>query len=211
MSKSISQSQAEALAEGFLDNIGEDFKPTKSLSKIIMTAGYILDQAQKNLNKVDRVASGKLSESMQINNPREEDDNIIVELSMLFYWKFIDEGVKGYISQTPNSPYSFKNLIVSKKMLANIKKWLTKEGLKANAKGQGKSISKREKKRFQKSSIKKNQIEVAAYAISKSVKAKGLKKTNFLNDALNDGERFAQENIGKGFKIDVKESIPKNI
>lgn len=207
MAKTISQAQAEALAEGFLDDIGEDIKPTKTLSKLFLACAKIIEEAQNNLNSSDRVASGALSESMKIIDPVNEGKNIRIDISMLHYWKFVNDGVKGVKSGQPNSKYAFKNLIVGKKMLKAIRKWLVKEGLKTKAKGQGRPISKRERKR----KTITDKTTSAAYAISRSIKAKGLKKTNFLTKAIKEGNKFLKSELGKGFKADIIEAIPKKL
>src|ERR1044072_112479 len=207
MAKSISESQAKALADGFLDDLGEDFKPSKTLSKFFEVVGKLIEEAQNNLNSADRVSSGALSDSIKAIDSIIEGKKIRVDISMLYYWKFIDKGVKGVKSGKPNSPYSFKNLYPSKKMLKAIKKWVTKEGLKAKAKGQGKPINKRERKR---KSVT-NATNDIAYAISRSIKAKGLKKTNFMTNAVKEANKFAKKELGKTFAIDVLESLPKKI
>lgn len=207
MAKSISQAQAEALAEGFFDDIGEAFQPVKATSKLILAAGKIVEEAQNNLNKSDRVASGALSESLTIIDPVKEGNKIRIDISALPYWKFINDGVKGVKSGQPSSKYSFKNMFVGKKMVKAIRKWLIREGLKTKAKGQGKPVSKREKKR---KSITDTSNSIA-YAIAKSVKANGLKKTNFLTKAVREGNKYAKDQIGKGFKADIIDSIPKKI
>jgi hypothetical protein len=209
MAKTISQAQAEALAEGFLDGLGEEeFKPTKTLSQLVLVCGKIIEEAQNNLNSSDRVSTGALSESIKIIDPVVEGSKIRIDITMLYYWKFINEGVKGVVSKKPNSKYSFKNLYVSKSMLKALKKWVAKEGLKTKAKGQGKPISKRERKR---SKIKTDKTASAAYAIGRSVKAKGLKKTSFLTKAIKEGNKFAKDKLGKSFALDIVEAIPKRI
>jgi hypothetical protein len=207
MAKTISEAQADALADGFLDDLGDDFKPKKTLSKLFMVCAKIVEEAQDNLNSSDRVSSGALSESIKIIDPVSEGKNIRIDISMLYYWKFINDGVKGVKSGQPNSKYAFKNMFVGKKMLKAIRKWLLKEGLKTKAKGQGKPISKREKKR---TSIT-DKTTSAAYGIAMSVKAKGLKKTNFFTKALKEGNKFAKKELGKSFKLDIIEAIPKKL
>lgn len=207
MAKSITEAQANALAEGFFDGLGEDFKPTKSLSKLFLVCGKIVEEAQNNLNSADRVSTGALSESLKIIDPVIEGKNVRIDISMLYYWKFINDGVKGVKSGRPSSKYSFKNLYPSKKMVKAIRRWVIKEGIKAKAKGQGKPVTKREGKR-------RNITDTTtstAYSIARSVKAKGLKKTNFFTNALKEGNKYAKEQIGKGFKVDIIDAIPKTI
>src|SRR5574341_1284636 len=201
MPKTISEAQANALASGFLDTIGskdEEFKPKKSLSKLIEIGAFILEDANDNLNTSDRVSSGALASSMKIKDPVSFGNQIIMDIEMLEYWKFINDGVKGVKSGRPNSKYSFKNLFVGKRMLNNIHRWLKKEGVKAKTKTGGKAISKRERKRRKITDVSRS----TAFAIAKSVKAKGLKKTNFFTKAVAAGKKKAQQELGKSLALD---------
>lgn len=210
MPKTISEAQADALSDGFLDTIGsdeEEFKPKKSLSKLIQIAAFILEEANDNLNSADRVSSGALASSMKIKDPVSFGNQIIMDIEMLEYWKFINDGVKGVKSGRPNSKYSFKNLYVGKNMLNKIHRWLKKEGVKAKTRTGGKPISKRERKRSKITDTSKS----VAFAISKSVKAKGLKKTNFFTKAVAAGQKKAKEELGKSLALDIIETIPKKL
>lgn len=207
MAKSIGEAQAQALADGFLDDLGEDFKPQKTLKNFFLVVAKFVEEATDNLNKADRVSTGALSDSIKIIDPVIEGKKIRVDISMLYYWKFINDGVKGVISGRPSSQYSFKNLFVSKKMLKALRKWVVKEGIKMKATGQGKPITKRERKRKKITDTS----TATAYAISRSVKAKGLKKTNFVTNALKAADKYAKKELGKGFTADIIDAIPKSI
>lgn len=211
MAKSISQAQADALASGFFDSLGtdksEEFTPRKTLGKFILIAGKIIERANENLNKSDRVSSGALIDSHKITDPVKTSKEFRIDITALYYYKFIDMGVKGFVSKTINSPYSFKNLYVGGKMLKNLQKWLRKEGLKAKTNVGGKPISSREKRR----SKITDKTKSTAYAIGRSVKAKGLKRTNYFSNALKYGNKLVKDELGKSLKVDVIESIPKKL
>jgi hypothetical protein len=210
MAKSIEKAQADLLSTNFLDKIGskESFKPEKSLSAILQIAGTIVQEAQNNLNKSDRIATGKLSESLTILDPIKTGNEIVCEITALYYWKFIDKGVNGN-KKSRGSQYSFKNYPPGEKMINAIETWIKSEGGKFRATGQGKTITKREKRRKAFNETKdKNSL---AWAISVSIKQKGLKKTNFLTDAIKKGNSKSKELLGKALKIDILESLPKEI
>lgn len=203
----ISQAQAKALAEGFLDTVGSrDLNPVESMSALILLAGSLVDQAQQNLNKVDRVASGSLSESMKVLNPESVGNNVRIDVIANFYYKFIDKGVKG-VEGGSTGTYSFKNLHVSKRMMEAIRKWLLREGLKARTHTGGKPIVKREAKRKKITSTSTQ----AAYAIARGIKKTGLKRTNFFTDAVRTTRQQAKTQLAKGLKLDIINALPKKI
>jgi hypothetical protein len=207
MAQSISKSQADALADGFFDTIGsskDELQPKGTLSVLYQLAGGLVNEAQNNLNSSDRVASGALSASMKVLNPEQLGKVIRVDIEALYYYKFIDAGVKGTSGGV--GQYSFKNNFVGRKMQEAIRKWLVKEGLKDRT-GRHKPISKRETRRR---SITETSRRVA-FAIAKAVKKKGLKRTNFFSKALKSTKDKSKQELSKGFKIDIINSLPKKL
>src|SRR3954468_8902063 len=95
----ISQAQAEALTEGFLDDIGSNDKgalrPKASFTEIILLAGELVDSAVKNLNDANKVSSGELSKSLTAGQPHLIGSILQVDVSMNFYGLFVNSGVKG--------------------------------------------------------------------------------------------------------------------
>ena len=211
MAKSISQAQGRALALGFLDKIGgnsDDFQPVRTLGAFYNIAGVIVEEAQANLNKSDRVSSGALSDSIIIIDPVEVDGKIAINISAAFYWKFVDKGVKGYRGRGNSTEgYKFKNGHVSKKMMQALRQWVIREGIKAKTNVGGKPITDREKKR---KSITDTSASTA-YAIGFSIKRNGLKKTGFMTKAIKTGERAAKKLLGQALVIDIADSLPKQL
>jgi hypothetical protein len=207
MATSISKAQAKLLADNFLDSIGskEDFKPKNSLSALFEVAGFLIETAQKNLNKADRVSSGALSESMKVLNPERRGKIIVIDIELLYYYIFHDLGVRG--TKKGSGKFAFKNDFPSKKMVKSIQRWLRKEGLKAKTDVGGKPITKREAKRKSISDATKG----AAYAIARSVKQKGIKKTLFWTNAIKATERKAEQELGDAFVVDVLDAIPSKL
>jgi hypothetical protein len=207
MATSISKAQADALAKGFFDSIGssEDLKPTETLSALYLLAGGLVDDAQKNLNKADQVASGKLSESLKVLNPESVGRNVRIDISALYYFKFLNEGVKG--TKGGSGKYAFKNNKVGGKMLTSIRKWLIREGLKSRTRTGGPAITKRESRR---KSITETSNSVA-YGIAVGVKMKGIKRSNFFTDAVRTTQAKAKDQLAKGLKLDIINSLPSKL
>lgn len=209
MAISIGKAQAKALAEGFFDNLGskDELQPRESYSELIQIAGELVDAAQTNLNKSDKVASGALSSSLKIRSPELVGKSLRVDIEALFYWQFIDKGVKGTKGGNANAEFSFKNNYVGKRMKEAIRKWLIREGLKAKTKTGGNPITKREGKRL---SITETSNRVA-YSIGVSVKQKGLKRTNFMARAVSTARGLVKDRMGKALKVDIISAIPKKL
>lgn len=207
MATSISKAQAKLLSTGLLDSLGskEDFKPRNSLTALFEVAGFLVEEAQKNLNKADKVSSGALSESITILDPERKGKIIVIDVELLYYYIFIDLGVKG--TKKGAGRFSFKNDFPGKKMVKAIHKWLKKEGLKAKTNVGGKPITKREARRKSITDTSKS----TAYAIARAVKQKGIKKTLFWTNAVAKTERKADDLLGEAFIIDVLDAIPSKL
>src|SRR5690349_7138319 len=134
MATSISKAQAEALNNGFFDQFGvtkDSLKLKGTFGKLVTLAGVLVEEAQRNLDRSDRVASGALYDSIKVLDPRVINGVLFeVDIELLFYFAFIDAGVKGTKRGSSGAGYSFKNDKPSKKMVAAFAKWIAKEGLK---------------------------------------------------------------------------------
>lgn len=206
MAKSISQAQAEALSQGFFNNIGsdEDFEPVETQSTLIQLAGDLVGTAQENLNAADANATGALSESLKILNPEITGDKVRVDIEALDYYRFKDQGVKGTRGGT--GKYSFKNERVGRRMLNAIRKWVIRENLKMRATRKYSAISRRESRRKRITDTSYN----TAYAISIAVKRKGLPRTMFFTNAVIKTQGRLKE-LGGALKIDIINIIPKKL
>jgi hypothetical protein len=212
VAKSISQAQAEALASGFFDELGstlegkEALVPKRSLSVLYQLAGELVDEAQKNLIKSNKIATGKGSESLRVENPKRVGKMIHITVSMLYYLRFVNKGVNGTKkSQGSESKFRYPN--PSKKHVAAIESWMKRGGISSRARDVSKygTHGKNEKKNKEISTLG------AAYAVARSIKIKGLKKTGFLDKAIESTERRAKQQLGAALKVDVINSLPKSI
>jgi len=184
--------------------------------KALETALYniaveFITAATDNLNKADRVSTGGLLESIKPSEIIVLGKKMTINISVLDYYKFIDQGVKGWKSGEPaNSPYAFKapdgkSGKKSSEMVTAIRKWLVKEGLKSNAtsKNPKHAISARESRRQKITDTATS----TAIMIAGIVRSKGLKRTNFWTDAEETASNFAKKEFETALTISVINSL----
>lgn len=201
---SISKSQAEALAEGFLDNLGsskEGLQPRETFTEIILLAGELIEEAQNNLNKSNRHTSGRLSESLIGDEPTLNGSVFRIDVLMNFYGAFVNKGVKGTRSGRSLAGYSFKNEVVSSSMHKAISDWIK------SARTATRSVKKY--KGYGKHETKQKTISQydTAYAIARSIKQHGLKPTGFLDKAVASTERKVADRLGAALRVDVIDGL----
>jgi hypothetical protein len=96
---SIAKAQAQALAEGFLDSLGSSDKsglrPKETLSELIVLAGELIEDAQKNLNASNANHTGKLSESLIAGEPVQNGTAVELDIMMNFYGQVRQQGRQG--------------------------------------------------------------------------------------------------------------------
>lgn len=196
---SITKSQAEALAAGFLNNLGtnESLQPKETFTEFILIAGEFIEDAQNNLNRSNSIATGKLSASLKISEPKQTGKIITVDITMNSYGQFVNKGVKG--TKSGQGKYRFKNDNPSRKMVKAIADW---------QKG-GRSRSFNVKRAYGKNEAKNKAISQidAAYAIARSIKQHGIKATGFIDKAIKTTSSKVRDRLGAAFKIDIINSI----
>jgi hypothetical protein len=201
---SISKQQAGALAEGFLDNLGSsksDFQPRETYTEVFLLVGELIETAQKNLNKANRIASGSLSESIIGDEPVKNAGVLRVDILMNFYGAFVNKGVKGTRSGSSRAGYSFKNEVVSQNMYDAIKNWIETARIKIRSVKKYKGYGKHEVKQKTLASYD------SAYAIARSIKIHGLKPTGFMDDAIAKISDKVQRRLGAALAIDVIDGL----
>lgn len=204
---SISKAQAEALAEGFLDDIGTDrsgIYPRKTMSEAILLAGELILVAQNNLNQSNNIASGNLSKSLIAHDPVASGSVMRVDVFMNFYGRFINKGVKGTKSGSSTAGYSFKNEIVSENMQAAIKAWLDRGKISTRSVKKYKGYGNHERKMKRLGSLAEAD---ASYAVARSIKQKGIKPTGFMDKAIVTTQRKVRDRLGAALKIDIINSF----
>lgn len=202
---SISNMQAVALAEGFLDNIGTDdkgnLKPKNAYTEAILLVGELIADCQNNLNASNKISSGALSASLVANEPYEASGAFTVDMMMLYYGLFVNKGVKGTRSGRSTANYSFKNEIISHKMYKAIQEWIDRGKITTRTVKKYKGYGRHETK--QKSVA---QLD-SAYAVARSVKMHGLKPAGFLDKAVTSLRSKVSNRLGAALRIDITTAL----
>lgn len=196
--------QAEALAESFLDDIGsskDELQPRGVYSELILLAGEMVEDMQNNLIKSRAISSGALAESIVADEPEKKGDELIINIMMNFYGKFVNAGVKGTRRGKSTAGYSFKNEVPSTKMVKAIADWIKRA-----------QISVRTVKKYDghgKHEVKQKSVAEldGAYAIARSIKQKGLKPRGFIDKAAATTTRKVRDRLGAALKVDIIDSI----
>jgi hypothetical protein len=218
MAKSIKQLQAELLDEGLLNRLGaqrEDLsKLTLTEQLLIRSAANFIERVKQNIEVLGISDTGALSDDISQGELTKQGGTYSISLgypansAAAKYYDFVNKGVRGVKSQTPNSPYSFENLGVSRKFQDNILSWIKRNNVQSDV-----AITKRQSKRQSLSkmaSAATNQKSLA-YAVAVGIKKKGLRKTGFFDNAVDNifGVYFATA-VSKIAGQDIKILIRQN-
>lgn len=222
MAKSTRQLQAELLDDGLLERLGaqrEDINKLPLLERLlIQSAANFIIKVKENIEAQGISDTGALSDDISTGELTKQGG--IYSISVGYpanskaakYYDFVNKGVKGVKSGTPNSPYSFKTLGVSTSMRNNILSWIKRNNVKGDVaitKGQAKrqSLSKMVSQATKQKSL--------AYVVARSIKKKGLRKTGFFDNAVETifGGDFAtavSKVLGQDIKIFIKQNGNNN-
>jgi hypothetical protein len=219
---SISQAQAKAIADGFLNKIGE--QPMKSdelpvIEQLLKDFGVdFIKQAQYNLEKNGSISSGN------INDIRMEFTKFgtIYTLSLGYpesepaskYWDYVNKGVQGYGGKNakPNntdSKYKYKTPYPNRAMASSIFSWLNKarKSIRSDKYSVTETASRKKNLGLKKLLTDADNKRKLAYAISSKIKRDGLKATHYFDKAADEvfGDEFQEiMNAALGFDVEIK-------
>jgi hypothetical protein len=213
MALSISKSQQNYLKTVHLNEIG-DVKTSSGVKleaveeALIELAVLFKVMAEKKLDIAQAISSNFLAESIQFEAVKFFGGVYSIDINVASYYKFVDAGVKGIQDEKGgSSPYSFKNLHVSKSFQEQVRKWLIREGLKVRTSSARKLPIKHESKGHAFKNADKT--SALAYAVATSIKKKGLKPTHFWTDTAREINARLAETIGQGFAIDLVNELTR--
>lgn len=202
----ISRAQAELLATDFLNSIGSkpeysDIEMSETLISLIELAGTLILNATKNLEKGGHVSSGALIASLKVLDPEVVNNVIQLDIESLDYLQFLNKGVKG--TKRGSGDFAFKSSFPSAKMVTAIAEWMKRGGL--STRNIKKSVSKLERKNKSISQLDH------AYAVARSIKMNGIKRTGFLDKAVSATQSVARAKLGKALAVDIIKSLPTTL
>jgi hypothetical protein len=208
---SISKAQALAIADGFLNRLGE--QPMKQgelpvIETLLKNFGAdFITTAQENLRANGSIASGAINDirlqftkfstnyTLSLGYPKSEKASK--------YWDFVNKGVKGTknIKADSKTPYKFNP---SKKSIpiSAVQGWLGYNKLKVTA-----------VKTYRKLGVETKAIDAKkslAYLVARSIHRKGLRSTHYFDNAQKEvfGQNFydvMEAALGKDIQIKIRQ------
>jgi uncharacterized protein YlzI (FlbEa/FlbD family) len=202
----ITQSQKIQLDNGFVGSTGS-FNFSEVTAKeinalLIERAELFKDVWIEQLNSKKIIASGNI-ENVDYKIVQ-TGSSATLNISFANYAKFVDKGVMGVVSKSPNSPYKFKNTFAmsldGRKSIAN---WLRSGKAKVTTKDVNKYGAKGIERKFKKISDFDRSLNTLIY----NIKAYGIKKRNFIEPTIKKSlqgfEKELGEAIGKTITINI--------
>ena len=184
---------------------------------IINYAAKFIIQVQKNLIKANKTDTGRLETEIQQGDLIKADGSYLIDIGYLKtseaakYYDFVNKGVKGFKSGTPNSPYRFRSAFPSMNgpMVTAIQKWVKRNSKLARREDQKYNLSGLQKKR--KSISELNTGRTTAYLIARKIKQRGLPKTGFFDNAIDEvfNEQFYSKMakaVGGDLRVYIKQA-----
>lgn len=178
---------------------------------MIRFASIFIKRVQDNLKKANKVDTGTLSTDISQGDLIKEGSAYSLDIGYPVgsngsrYYDFVNKGVKGFKSGSPNSPYSFKSAYpsINGPMVTAIQKWVKRNALSQRREDQKYNLSGLQKKR--KSVAQLNTGRTTAYLIARKIKQRGLPKTGFFDNAIDEvfNQQF-YDKMAKALGADVR-------
>jgi len=193
----------------------EDYQSTDTLPFVEQTilnyAAKFIFQVQDNLRKANKVDTGTLSTDIAQGDIIKQGASYSLDIGYPVgsdgarYYDFVNKGVKGFKSGTPNSPYRFRSAFpsINGPMVTAIQKWVKRNALSSRREDQRFNLSGLQKKR--KSVAQLNTGRTTAYLIARKIKQRGLPKTGFFDNAIDEvfNQQF-YDKMGQAIGADVR-------
>lgn len=187
----------------------DDFAKAASdtLTDIVMAwCNEGIDAMRKKIQKNVRTGGAStLAQSMATTPSKITASKVSIDIVAdkdAYYWKFVDKGVKGVKkNKAGNTPYKFKTIGASKKMVDSFKSYIARTGSKSMT---GKKLTSKNKKK------QASAIEQEAKAMAVATKIGGIKPVRFVSEATNKKmvEKLVNE-VAKGLGATIKVSIKR--
>jgi len=159
---------------------------------MIRYASIFIKRVQDNLKKANKVDTGTLSTDITEGALLKDGSTYSLDIGYPKgsagekYYDYVNKGVKGFTSGQPNSPYTFHSAYpkMNGPMVTAIQKWVKRNALASRSEDQKYKLSGLQKKR--KSVAQLNTGRTTAYLIARKIKQRGLPKTGFFDNAIDE-------------------------
>lgn len=222
MAKSVSQLQQEFVNNekllqdlSKLEEVGIGNLPVTE-KIIIEYAINFIKKVQENLKQLSKIDTGGLEKGVSkgelINNAGAYSIEIgyPADSKSAKYYDFVNKGVQGFTSKSPNSPYKFRNAnpSINGPMVIALQKWMKRQGLVSRKETKSTTISSLQRKR--KTVSEMDSSRQGAWLLARKIKGRGLPKTGFFDNAIDEyfGEGFAEvmaKSVGADIRVGVKQ------
>jgi hypothetical protein len=199
-----------------------DYASLKELpfvEKVILSyAAKFIIQVQKNLISADKTDTGRLEDDIQQGDLIKTGGSYLIDIGYpktsegAKYYDFVNKGVKGFKSGSPNSPYKFRSAYPSMNgpMVTAIQKWVKRNAKLARREDQKYNLTSLQRKR--KSVSELNTGRTTAYLIARKIKQRGLPKTGFFDNAIDQvfNEQFYNKMakaVGGDVRVYIKQAV----
>lgn len=207
---SFSRVQHEALADGFIDLLGEDaknFAPVElsdTKNTIEQLAAIYIGIVADKINEKDVVSSGRMADEMAPTMLQVDGPIFRIGITAPEYSTYQDEGVNGWAVDR-GSRFSFRTRGVNPdgEMVKSVKQWIQREG--SSARNVKRAVTSREAK----GKRMPDATTSAAVRASYFIKRKGIKPRHFWKDATEEFKSVMEKELGVAIKIDVINCITK--
>lgn len=222
MAKSINQIQNEIAANEQLLNelskieeIGTGNLPvTERL--IIEYAVQFIKKVQENLKQLNKIDTGSLVRDVAKGELQNQSGAYSIEIGYpassksAEYYDYVNKGVQGFKTKSPNSPYKFRNASPSSSgpMVLALQKWMKRQGIFSRKETASTTTSGLQRKR--KSISELDSSRQGAWLMARKIKSRGLPKTGFFDNAIDEyfGDTFGAamaKAVGADIRVGVKQ------
>lgn len=201
---------------------GGELKLSKVEAIMFEAADKFLKLAVARINAKKKVDTGNLSDiivtPIQFKNNKYsitigyEKSNPASE-----YYDFQNKGVRGLKSQQPNSPYKFRTLSVSQKMVDAILRWYLRHKNYVRNEDQRKNLTalQRKRKTLAQAADPLKKLKQAALNTAKNIKKRGIGRVGFFDDNIPKafGEDFQKKlatALGQDVALTIKNTFNGN-
>jgi hypothetical protein len=168
-----------------------------------------IEEAQKNINNKGLTSKGNMSDLVFNIEQTKSGYTISVGYDQnnpaSKYYDFQNKGVAG-VGKTIASPYSFKSIYPSRKMVTEILLWLrtAKNASRFEDQKKGLSALQTKRKTLGEAVDQSKRLSSTAYAIATGIKKAGIKQSLFFDDAIS-------KTFGKDFINKVSEALGADV